>query len=247
MTMQLATRDVLEGLAIPFGSPSNKDLQGEYFTPSTDFHYEWFPQDGRPTLYHHGLDDEVAGATIGRQISHEVKADGVWVEVQLAKRSKWVELIRRLLDRDGLGFSSGALPSLVKVNKATGEIASWPWVELSTTPTPASAEARIMASKYLADADGLGGYAAALDARAQYERLEATISRASEDEATKAVAEGRRLAGMPDDARVKAIAHAAAKRFAETGDMPGAVGGILEAIRAKSAPIDPDTGLPVIR
>lgn len=71
----------------------------------------------------------------------------MWVEVQLAKRSKWVELIRQLLDRDGLGFSSGALPSLVKTNKATGEILSWPWVELSATPTSASADARIMAMK----------------------------------------------------------------------------------------------------
>ena len=136
MTMQLATRDVLEGLAIPFGSPTERDLQGEWFSKRTDLHLDWFPTDGRPTLYHHDLDKDVSGETIGRQVSHEVRDDGVWVEVQLAQRSKWVELIRRLLDRDGLGFSSGALPSLVETSKDTGEILSWPWVELSTTPTP---------------------------------------------------------------------------------------------------------------
>ncbi|MGI8657226.1 MAG: hypothetical protein ACR2K4_00460 [Candidatus Limnocylindria bacterium] len=188
------TRDVLEGLAIPFGSPSRRDLQGEYFTKQTDFHFDWYPQDGRPTLYHHGLDDEVAGETIGRQISHEVKADGVWVEVQLAKRSKWVELIRRLLDRDGLGFSSGALPSLVKTSKSTGEILSWPWVELSTTPTPASADARIMAAKYLADVDGLAGQAAAAAAVAEFQRMEAAFRNATTERAVALVAEGRRLA-----------------------------------------------------
>ena len=121
MTMQLATRDVLEGLAIPFGSPTERDLQGEWFSKRTDLHLDWFPTDGRPTLYHHDLDKDVSGETIGRQVSHEVRDDGVWVEVQLAQRSKWVELIRRLLDRDGLGFSSGALPSLVETSKDTGE------------------------------------------------------------------------------------------------------------------------------
>ena len=244
MTMQLVRRDTLEGLAIPFGSPSRKDLQGEFFTPSTDFHYEWFPTDGRPTLYHHGLDDEVAGETIGRQVSHEVRDDGVWVEVQLAKRSKWVELIRRLLDRDGLGFSSGALPSLVKTAKS-GEILSWPWVELSTTPTPASTDARIMASKYLADADALSGYAAAMDARAQFERLEAIIRRTASDEARKAAEVGRRLASFPidpdtglpiidarptDEARIKSIAADAAKRYAETGDYGAAVAEVLAGV-----------------
>lgn len=92
MTMQLVQRDTLEGLAIPFGGPNRKDLQGEYFTDRTDFHLAWFPTDGRPVLYHHGLDNEAGGETIGRQISHEVKTDGVWVEVQLQKRSKWLEM-----------------------------------------------------------------------------------------------------------------------------------------------------------
>lgn len=169
--MAQAQRDVLEGLAIPFGSPSKKDLQGEFFTPSTDYHLEWFPSDGRPVLYHHRLDEDMRTGLIGRQTSHKIDADGIWVEVQLEKRSKYLEMLRRLLDKDALGFSSGALPSPVKTAKS-GEILSWPWVELSTTPTPASADARIMASKYLADADSLGSYAAALDARAQYERLD---------------------------------------------------------------------------
>ena len=194
MNMQLVQRDTLEGLAIPFGSPHRKDLQGEYFTDRTDFHWDWFPNDGRPTLYHHGMDSEMAGATIGRQISHEIKSDGVWVEVQLQKRSKWVELIRQLLDRDGLGFSSGALPQLVKTVKATGEILSWPWVELSATPTPASADARIAAMKYLADVDG-----SAAAAYAEYRRLEATIERTKRTEAERVILEGQRLTGIRID------------------------------------------------
>ena len=77
MTMELVQRDVLEGLAIPFGSPAKKDLQGEFFTPSTDYHLEWFPADGRPVLYHHGLDEQTGGGLIGRQTSHRIDADGI--------------------------------------------------------------------------------------------------------------------------------------------------------------------------
>jgi len=123
---------------------------------------------------------------IGRQTSHKVDADGIWVEVQLEKRSKYLELLRRLLDRDALGFSSGALPSLVKTAKS-GEILSWPWVEPSTTPTPASPDARI-ASKYLADPTDAGAAAFA-----EVLRLEATIRATGEDHARKLREEGERL------------------------------------------------------
>ena len=44
-----------------------------------------------------------------------------------------------------------------------------------------------MASKYLAEVDSLSGYAAAVDARAQYERLASMIDSASQAEAAKAV------------------------------------------------------------
>ncbi len=152
MAMQLVSRNTLEGLAVPFGSPSRRDLQGEWFSKRTNLFLDWFPTDGRPTLYHHGMDGKVEAEAVGRQISHEVGEDGVWVEVQLARRNKWLELIRRLLEADGLGFSSGALPSLVQ-KAASGEILAWPWVELSLTPTPASSDARILARKYLAEVE----------------------------------------------------------------------------------------------
>lgn len=191
MTMQIESRDVLTGLAIPFGSPERRDLQGEWFSKRTDLHLEWFPADGRPVLYHHGQDEDVNGGLIGRQTSHQVDEDGVWVEVQLERRNKYVELLRRLLEKGALGFSSGALPSLVKTLKS-GEIISWPWVELSTTPTPASLDARI-ASKYLATLDVDAGYAAAIDARAQFERLNAMIAATDRDQAKALTEEGRRL------------------------------------------------------
>ena len=111
--------------------------------------------------------------------------------------------VGQLLDRDGLGFSSGALPQLVKTVKSTGEILSWPWVELSATPTPASADARIAAMKYLADVDAFAGRAidparaaAARDAREQYLRLEAAIEGDRLRQVRETVEQGRRLARM---------------------------------------------------
>lgn len=48
------------------------------------------------------------------------------------------------------------------------------------------------------------------------------------------------------EAEVKTIAAAAAARYAATGDMGAAVGGICDAVRRRRASVDPDTGLPVI-
>jgi len=60
------------------------------------------------------------------------------------------------------------------------------------------------------------------------------------------VAEGKRLAGMQDEGRVKAIAHAAADRFAATGDMSAALDYMFKAVRSGAAPIDPEMGLPIL-
>ena len=108
-----------------------------------------------------------------------------------------------------------------------------------------------MASKYLAEVDSLSGYAAAVDARAQYERLASMIDSASHAEAAKAVEEGRRLVGLPidrdtglpivgarpaaDEARVKTVAQAAAKRYAETGDYAAAVAEVLAGVERTRA------------
>ena len=54
----LKTLDAAEGRVggylVVWGSPQQRDLQGEYFTPHTDFGLDWYAQ--RPVLYHHGLD-----------------------------------------------------------------------------------------------------------------------------------------------------------------------------------------------
>src|SRR5215813_4718599 len=39
------------GYLVVWGSPQQRDLQGEYFTPKTDLGLGWYDQ--RPVLYHH--------------------------------------------------------------------------------------------------------------------------------------------------------------------------------------------------
>lgn len=132
------TDGMIEGLGIPFGGPvGGSDVHGERFHKGTDIAEEWFPQEGRPFLFHHGLDAEAKATLMGRQVEREVTDKGHWVKVQLDKRSKYMEALQELVDNQALGFSSGAYPHLVRTRK-DGTIDYWPVVEFSGTPTPAN-------------------------------------------------------------------------------------------------------------
>lgn len=128
--------DTVEGLAIPFGSPDELDLDGEFFTKSTDLCLEWFGGSGRPLLYDHGLDAMLKSDVVGRQTDYEMRDEGVWVQSQLDRAGKYRKVVDRLIEEGALGYSSGAMPHLAE-KKSSGEITRWPWVELSMTPIPA--------------------------------------------------------------------------------------------------------------
>lgn len=138
------------GYLIVWGSPAQRDLHGEYFTPQTELAIDWF--DRRPLLYHHGLDGELKAALIG--VIDTLRADdiGLWAEAQLDLRQRYVQAVRRLIERGVLGWSSGSLPHLVEVG-ADGAIRRWPVIEGSLTPTPAEprrTDARTIKSAYAA-------------------------------------------------------------------------------------------------
>jgi hypothetical protein len=125
--------DLIGGLAIPFGGPNRgKDLDGEAFGPDTDFALDWYPQ-GRPLIYHHGLDGAMKRNVQGYQIDHEITDEGIWARVQLNKAAKYHATVKRLVERGALLFSSGTMPHLVEQD-ASGHIKAWPWMELSLTP-----------------------------------------------------------------------------------------------------------------
>lgn len=136
---------IIEGLGIPFGGPfAGKDIQGETFTPETDFCLDWFEK--RPLLYNHGLDGKISTSRIGDVIEHEMTDDGVWVKAQLDKRTKYYKIVKQLIDAQGAGFSSGAVAYLSQRSKS-GEIKRWPWFEMSVTSTEANPKAAIYAVK----------------------------------------------------------------------------------------------------
>lgn len=122
------------GYLIVWGSRSQRDLQGEYFTPQTELALDWFAR--RPVLYQHGLDDHLKASPIGVIDRLRVDATGVWAEAQLDLRHRYAAAVRRLIERGLLGWSSGSLPHLVEVAR-DGRIVRWPLVEGSLTPTPA--------------------------------------------------------------------------------------------------------------
>ena len=136
---------LIGGFGIPFGGPvlDGRDLEGEFFDKSTDFHFDWFPEEGRPVLYEHGTDPELRLEPVGRQIYKSVDdALGVWVTAQLNMANRYAKAILELAKKGVLGFSSGALAGYVRRQK-DGKITDWPWIEQTLTPRPANPYALI--------------------------------------------------------------------------------------------------------
>lgn len=136
---------VIEGLAIPFGGPKGgKDLDDEAFGPDTDFALDWFPN-GRPLIYHHGLNQGAKIARQGRQFEHEITDEGIWAKAELDKSARYHATVAKMVADGKLFFSSGTFPHLVNATK--GRITQWPWIELSLTPTPANPYAAVHFAK----------------------------------------------------------------------------------------------------
>jgi len=135
-----ADKGLVAGYGLPFGGPLNgRDLEGEFFDKDTDFALDWFPNEGRPSLYDHGTDAAIKTSVVGRQVSKRIDPDvGIWVETQLNMAHRYADAIMQLAQEEALGFSSGSIKHLIVVDDKTGRIERWPWVEQSLTPVPAN-------------------------------------------------------------------------------------------------------------
>jgi phage head maturation protease len=125
---------------VRFGSPDTTDLEGDYFTPQTDFGFPIKAGQRVPlnVYYHHGMDKFVGKKSIG---TGYVKMDetGLWYEAQLDMADSYGEMIAKLCKQGKMGYSSGAAGHMVErksVGKAS-EITRWCIAEASITPTPA--------------------------------------------------------------------------------------------------------------
>jgi len=122
----------LDVLAAPFGDVSNKDSDGEFFTPMTKFYldkvrplpvwYHGYSEDGKPMG-----DPETLGET--KEIT--VKQDGVWLRIALDKASEYAQKVWEAAKQGLARASSGTAPHLRRINEVTGEIRHWPMFEIS--------------------------------------------------------------------------------------------------------------------
>lgn len=140
---------IVKGYAIRFGSPTDTDLEYDYFTPETDF--------GRPLkkgekfklnlYYHHGQDDTLKSYVIGSGIA-EMDDKGIWFEAQLNLADNYGAMINELVRKGKLGYSSGSASHLVEREKKSSSyfIKSWPIAEISLTPSPAEPRNKVIKS-----------------------------------------------------------------------------------------------------
>lgn len=133
-----ATEGRVGGYLIVWGSPTQRDLQGEYFTPATEFGLDWYPR--RPVLFHHGIKGELLHAPAAQNVgvidTLHPDDNGLWAEATLDPTHPHHAALLRLIDDGVLSWSSGSLPHLVEV-AADGRINRWIVVEGSLTPRPA--------------------------------------------------------------------------------------------------------------
>ena len=130
----------VKGYLVRFGDAKSADLEGDYFTQSTDYGFPMTEGKRVPlnVYYHHGMDAQVGKKSIG---TGYIKMDdtGLWYEAQLDLADEYGSMIAKLCKQGKMGFSSGAAAHLVERKSMGGaaEITRWPIAEASITPTPA--------------------------------------------------------------------------------------------------------------
>ena len=130
----------VKGYLVRFGDSKATDLEGDYFTKSTDY---GFPlEEGKRVplnvYYHHGMDSQVGKKSIGTGFI-KMTDEGLWYEAQLDMADEYGKMVAKLCKQGKMGFSSGAAAHMVERKSMGGasEIIRWPIAEASITPTPA--------------------------------------------------------------------------------------------------------------
>ncbi len=158
----------VEGYLVSWGNEQDTDLQGEHFSPRTEFCLDWFKE--RPVLYHHGLDNQTGLRKVGTIKSVEPDELGLWVQAQLDLRDQYARAVYDMVKTKEFGWSSGSVDHLVQIAD-NGEIACWPLIEGSITPTPAQpSKTSVRAFKAILSSDKtIQNYLRELDARVDNE------------------------------------------------------------------------------
>jgi hypothetical protein len=128
----------IEILAVPFGSPADRDVDGQYFAADTNLHLDKFPNP--PLVYLHGFDEGKKQAEkpiyVGKTIGYEVRADGVWFRGVLDRANAYARRVWEAAKQGLARASSGSVTHLVRY-ATDGKIVEWPLAELSVFDTGA--------------------------------------------------------------------------------------------------------------
>jgi len=130
----------VKGYLVRFGDTKATDLEGDYFTRSTDYGFPM--EEGKRVplnvYYHHGMDAQVGKKSIGTGFI-KMTDEGLWYEAQLDMADEYGKMVAKLCKQGKMGFSSGAAAHMVERKSMGGasEIIRWPIAEASITPTPA--------------------------------------------------------------------------------------------------------------
>jgi len=129
----------LGGYLVRFGSPEEPDLEGDFFSPDTDFGQH----KTTPVLYQHGLDRVLKRRVLDDDANLSIDDVGVWIEAQLEMRDAYERYIYEQAEKGKMGWSSGTAAHLVEREPMgrAAKIVSWP-LGLDASITPAPAEPR---------------------------------------------------------------------------------------------------------
>lgn len=148
-------KDHVGGYLHIWGSPDQLDLDGEYFSPETqgiDFAFK--AAGAIPGFYHHAMDPVFKNLPTGRVDIMHPDDKGVWIreklftpdelvdldlwaESQIDLAAKYMEAIRKLVNKGILFWSSGTLPGAREVAR-DGHILRWTDAEATATISPSA-------------------------------------------------------------------------------------------------------------
>lgn len=88
-----------------------------------------------------------ADPVMGTADDLEQTDEGWWATIWLDRSHRYWSQVDELMRSGKVYGSSGSLPSFVRVDRKTGEILVWPYIEQTLTPTPANPFARLVPAK----------------------------------------------------------------------------------------------------
>lgn len=138
------------GYLVLFSTEKDPDLEGDYFTKSTDFFID--SGDKRPILYRHGVHPLIKSRQLGKA-TLTIDELGVFAEGELNLRDKYEKFLYAMAEKGKLGWSSGSMNHLVEksANGKSFEVISWPIGEASLTPCPVEGRTQATTLKSLED------------------------------------------------------------------------------------------------